>query len=782
MLKLVYEENGRTQEVPLRGIVRIGRDPSAEIVTADRSVSKRHVTCTVSGGKAMAQDEASANGMFVNGARVTEAVLQEGDVLRAGTFELRVVAASVPVPADDGTMVDYAFAPAPAAARPVFPDEVEDVFSQAAVAPQVALGAAAAPPAPPSPQGLRLAVPAAPPTPHGVPFTVPIGIAPAASPAPTALGFLTIVRGMPGRRFELRAGTRLGLGTKEDNAVALVGEGISRHHSEIVPRGKDWVVRDLGSKNGTYVNGRRTTERVLAHGDRVAIGSVELEFASASGAAPAPVRRRPRAGLALAGVAAAVLLGAFFFRPPPAPAKVDPPPPHDDEDRERKLAIKLLQALDGFAASLRERFLDPTLTGQTSAQLAETLRLMLPQHPDRRLVTGLASLLNECQNRQPSYVDMNWRQLEASAVELRNYPTGARLAGAILEWSRAEHVDRGHIGDGLDYLRSTRPEEAFSAFKRVRVESVYARAAAARMLEVKDLLADRTVRAVQPYLAAGDYQAALDQVNRLLDLLEGRYPDVVVVVQPIKRECERYLRFQIMLREAETLFAGGKLTEARDKLDTISGAPDAISRQAERLAVDIDARRLWLQARERFDSGDGPDVALLLRDAVHPDLVKLRSLAQKVVDLARTAQKAEADFREEDAAVAWSQVKVLIEDSPNNSYYKDSLTRGKRPDLAARAARAYQAGLSALQEGDTAEARKQFDAAKDIFPRHADSTQAIESFFREKELAFNRDLILFRDGKLRLDELIPRWESVLAFLHPQDRIYDKYSRELAKLR
>jgi pSer/pThr/pTyr-binding forkhead associated (FHA) protein len=56
--------------------------------------------------------------------------------------------------------------------------------------------------------------------------------------------------------------------------------GVSRLHASIKRDGKRVVVMDLGSANGTYVNGKRLTpqtERLLNHGDVVALGKFKFQ-------------------------------------------------------------------------------------------------------------------------------------------------------------------------------------------------------------------------------------------------------------------------------------------------------------------------------------------------------------------------------------------------------------------------------------------------------------------------------------------------------------------------
>jgi sigma-54 dependent transcriptional regulator, acetoin dehydrogenase operon transcriptional activator AcoR len=67
-------------------------------------------------------------------------------------------------------------------------------------------------------------------------------------------------------------GARVLLGRGEDCETTLPGRETSRHHAEIVRRGPLWVIRDLGSTNGTFVNAERVAEAPLASGEVVRLG------------------------------------------------------------------------------------------------------------------------------------------------------------------------------------------------------------------------------------------------------------------------------------------------------------------------------------------------------------------------------------------------------------------------------------------------------------------------------------------------------------------------------
>lgn len=60
--------------------------------------------------------------------------------------------------------------------------------------------------------------------------------------------------------------------------VVLADSSVSRRHAEVRRQGSEFVVADLGSTNGTKVNGVAVRERRLADGDEISVGSTRLRF------------------------------------------------------------------------------------------------------------------------------------------------------------------------------------------------------------------------------------------------------------------------------------------------------------------------------------------------------------------------------------------------------------------------------------------------------------------------------------------------------------------------
>ena len=79
-------------------------------------------------------------------------------------------------------------------------------------------------------------------------------------------------------RFKLRAGASLNIGRREDNDVVIEDPAVSGHHAKIDGLGERFVLIDLQSKNGSFVNEQLINSHWLKNGDIVNIGDHTLIF------------------------------------------------------------------------------------------------------------------------------------------------------------------------------------------------------------------------------------------------------------------------------------------------------------------------------------------------------------------------------------------------------------------------------------------------------------------------------------------------------------------------
>jgi two-component system cell cycle response regulator len=94
---------------------------------------------------------------------------------------------------------------------------------------------------------------------------------------PSAACLVLIVGAEIGKRIEL--GQRdVSLGRSSAADVQLDLDNVSRNHASIVKNAHGWVLRDLDSTNGTFVNELPIRERLLRDGDQIRIGRAMLKF------------------------------------------------------------------------------------------------------------------------------------------------------------------------------------------------------------------------------------------------------------------------------------------------------------------------------------------------------------------------------------------------------------------------------------------------------------------------------------------------------------------------
>ena len=93
--------------------------------------------------------------------------------------------------------------------------------------------------------------------------------------------------------FELREGPPLVVGRAPNSDIPIFDPTISRRHAEVDCAESGFAIRDLGSSNGTYVNGERVTQRAIGPGDVLTFGKVSFRVTEAPDLPAPPPRTSP---------------------------------------------------------------------------------------------------------------------------------------------------------------------------------------------------------------------------------------------------------------------------------------------------------------------------------------------------------------------------------------------------------------------------------------------------------------------------------------------------------
>jgi pSer/pThr/pTyr-binding forkhead associated (FHA) protein len=270
--RLVSLTDGREYGVD-RSLV-MGRDASCDVVITNKDVSRRHAEI-VQTPQGYVIADSSTNGTFVNGQRVHgQLVLSRADVIRVGDHEFRFYAD--PAPAAPAAVPSGA---APASAAPPAARRLANTLFGVKAAPPAAPPPRSSGPTP-SPSRPSAPSPAPPPRPAAAPPPSLAPLAQAARPSGHAeLAHLVIRSGvLKGQRLPVRT-TVANIGRADYNDLMLPDDSVSTVHAKLQRREGIWMIVDLNSTNGTFVDGERVPgEAPLAPGSLLRFGEVRAFF------------------------------------------------------------------------------------------------------------------------------------------------------------------------------------------------------------------------------------------------------------------------------------------------------------------------------------------------------------------------------------------------------------------------------------------------------------------------------------------------------------------------
>lgn len=107
----------------------------------------------------------------------------------------------------------------------------------------------------------------------------------AAEAPPLRVGYLKCLSGdIAGKVFSV-SGTII-IGRRSDCHIVIPAKGVSRQHAVIEVHGTDYLLKDLDSANGTFVNGKRIHSVLLAPGDEITVDTIRFLFKVVSSAGP----------------------------------------------------------------------------------------------------------------------------------------------------------------------------------------------------------------------------------------------------------------------------------------------------------------------------------------------------------------------------------------------------------------------------------------------------------------------------------------------------------------
>lgn len=203
---------------PLHGTMVLGRDPGCEIAFDSSGVSAKHAELMEMAGVLRIRDLSSTNGTFVNGKKISETTLKNGDILKLDEVSFKVQG-----PTDD--------------------------ISKTKVRPAVGVN------------------------------KTQVNRAIGATEVMASIGTARLQGkgALSAKQFALK-GSVMTIGRTDENDISVDEATVSSKHARLVASAGGWKLEDLGSQNGTTVAGKRIERQQLQAGDQVAFGKAEFVY------------------------------------------------------------------------------------------------------------------------------------------------------------------------------------------------------------------------------------------------------------------------------------------------------------------------------------------------------------------------------------------------------------------------------------------------------------------------------------------------------------------------
>jgi ABC transport system ATP-binding/permease protein len=418
---VITAADGTEQTADLATELTLGRAEGNDLVLVEGGVSRQHARFFLEGEVAHVEDVGSANGTWVDGERIEGPVpLTPLSQIVIGDYEVALRSGASP-------------AGRPARA-PVGGGRGEGAASKGGRAPP-ARGASPRPPAA-----------------RGEPAALVRRAPPRRGGGPQLKG---LTGSVTGQVFPLRG--RLVVGRALGLEIIVEDDSVSRKHAEVEVVDGEVRLRDLGSANGTSVNGAILSKATRLHaGDVVRFGEVELLFEDVA-ASPPPATRRP----------------GPVVRRPRAPPEDRVPPPREPQaaavepGRKRLLVVAGVLAGLLFVAVLAKAFLtSPPPPPSEATPLSPAKRLPGAQALDPG--DQIEALLTECRSyASPEVGKPDWVRARAACEKIIELEPIHADANALLRRIQVERSCEENLERGRELVLRGRLEDALDAYAKV---------------------------------------------------------------------------------------------------------------------------------------------------------------------------------------------------------------------------------------------------------------------------------------------------------------------------
>ena len=538
----------------------IGRSRRNDLLLDDKNVSREHAIILHKEGTYTIQDRGSRNGTVVNGEAITSpTVLKDGDTIVLGPFELKF------------------FTSGEAQARPAHVVE-EEAESKT----------------------------------HFIDTDKARRSARKASEAKKTSGSLKyklVATDGPlrGTGFDNWEGV-LSIGRAPENKVVLPDDGASHSHAKIWEQDGLFYIEDLGSSNGTFVQGVRVKNARLKNGQRIRIGGSTFVFTAVD-----PQKRKFMVTIAAVSTIFVVLLVMVAVLMTPE----DPLAVFMTQGKECFKKGEYTLAKEAFEKVLQARPSDPEAKhgiqmakqglereeilneARKSAEdeqydaALETCYQLLRQYPNYKKAKELEQVITTVKNAQVAFGGKNWPDaIEYLKKARQQYPTSALLS-RMLDRAQSELVAQQNLGKAKEFLANKQSDNAQELLLGIPQTSAYYIEARGILQDIKssDAIAGIVMDARDAF-RDGNTDRALTLVGNGL----AQQPNNAQLLD-LKKHMEKVVPLARYVEPGNSLLQSDDTQAIRDMIDACNRLVDAEIDAQNKLRVNAATLAAGLQAR-----------------------------------------------------------------------------------------------------------------------------------------------------------------------------------------
>ncbi|MEK7484053.1 MAG: FHA domain-containing protein [Planctomycetota bacterium] len=745
-MKLIYEDNGSRQVLEFSEAkkVTVGREKGNVLQLNHRSISKQHCELTLNKGQIEIKDLGSSNGTYINGDKVNgSGNAGAGDSLRIGhvmcSLEGDADLAQASEMNSGGTMIDENFGQMIAQETSSPKQEGFGNFS-----------ATGSPSSSPSAASSPVAVAAMPMIPED------------------KICKIKVISGAPAQTIPLRQPI-VTIGTDPNCIVVLDSPGISAKHAEIVQENGKYIIRDLNSKNGIYINREKAFEKSLNHGDSIQICGVRLAFdSSAIGG------RKSKLVPLLAGVIGLILLGSVIIK---VATKGNEGQNVTDAgsnpmEKYKNLINKSIESIEYRRYTEAHTFIDEAkrnVPQGSSGALANTLK---------NINTNFFKE-NEISRTQLEELQEDLKKV-ISLVQNEKWEQPKNFASTKLIWVQEQIKFSELIGEAQSSYGEGKFKLAIDTLKKIPKESIlYNAELENRLIQWIDEHEARLLREAETLMKEGKFRQAIPILDEA-QLIKKKYNTEVVRLREV---CQANMEAATLLEEAKDRYKKQRYQDAVSKLAKIPST-SLVFEEASKLKKEIYLIQVKDQILDNYKSGNGEEALRLLKEVDNPEMEKLAKKIESILSYFEKVQN-QINLTNPDRGIIRDNCKAImtLEEDVENYYYKEAKSALETyDDINAIANKILARARKNYAEKNYAEAKKAIQELIELsdLPESSDEKKEAKALIDEIAGRIAGEYLRIINSKDSAAEKTKELKELLKGLDKTDKYYTKIQKQIEK--